>query len=153
MTDIKVRVVDCWVFRRDSDGLQFLIMRRAPSLLYEGMYHCVHGKIEASEPAWQAAIRELREETGFKPVKMWTADHTSQFYDAANDTFNLIPVFACEVNQKEVRLSHEHDRYEWLSPSEAEKRVAWENHKKAIRRISEMFMGNFPEKRWLEISL
>jgi dihydroneopterin triphosphate diphosphatase len=151
MTEILVRVIDCWVFHRLEGEMRFLIMRRSKGLLYEGLYHCVHGKIEKNETAWQAAVRELQEETGLIPKAMWTADFCSQFYEAASDTFNLVPVFACEVDIKDIRLSSEHADYQWLPLKEAQKLLAWNNHKQALHHIYQMFTDNFPQKRWLEV--
>ncbi|HDR05300.1 MAG TPA: NUDIX domain-containing protein [Candidatus Marinimicrobia bacterium] len=152
MTSIQVRVIDCWVFHRLEKELRFLIMKRNDGLQYEGLFHCVHGKIEADEAAWQTALRELREETGLSAKAMWVADYSSQFYEASSDTFNLVPVFACEVESIDIKLSREHSQFEWLTVSEAKRRLAWQNHIQAIEQISRMFTQDFPQKKWLEVS-
>ena len=68
MVDVKVRVVDCYVYCQTDDGLKFLILKRNEKKLYEHLWQGVAGKIEKNEEAWQAAIRELKEETGLKPT-------------------------------------------------------------------------------------
>ncbi|HJM95333.1 MAG TPA: NUDIX domain-containing protein, partial [Candidatus Marinimicrobia bacterium] len=67
MTDILVRVIDAYVFRRTEEGLRFLLLKRAQTKKYEHFWQGVAGKIEKDETAWEAAIRELKEETGFAP--------------------------------------------------------------------------------------
>jgi len=130
-----------------------LIMKRAPERLYAGIYHCVHGKIHAGETAWQAALREMKEETGLKPSCFWVLDGTSSFYEAEEDRMNIVPVFAAEVQTEEIIPGEEHCSYEWLSLDKAVKRVAWENHRKALQSLSRMMSEGFAEKKWLEISL
>ncbi len=152
MPGIDVRVIDCWVFRRDASDLSFLIMRRSEGRKYGGIHHCVHGKIRPGEKAWETALRELREETGLTPLRMWTADGMSSFYEAESDTVNLVPVFAVEVDTlAEPILSDEHSSYNWLSASEAETQLAWENHREAIRRIRRLDGNEKNDKKWLEI--
>lgn len=126
-------------------------MRRNIGLQYEGIFHCVHGKIEENEPAWQTALRELKEETGLVPKELFVADFTSNFYEAKEDRFNLVPVFVAVVEDREVRLSREHSEFEWLNYKEAKEKVAWENHRKAIEIINKMFTTEFPQKKWLEV--
>ena len=65
MPKTKIRVVDAYVFRQTNNGLRFLILKRAETKIYEHLWQGVAGKIEKGEKAWQAAIRELKEETGF----------------------------------------------------------------------------------------
>ena len=151
MTKIVTRVIDCWVINRNFPELRFLIMKRNKGLQYEGIYHCVHGKIKKDESAWEAALRELKEETGLIPYEFFVTDFTSNFYEAKPDQFNLVPVFVANVKDVSVKLSKEHSEYNWLTYEEAIKKVAWENHRKAIEIINKMFTKDFPQKKWLKI--
>ncbi|MDK2975792.1 MAG: dihydroneopterin triphosphate diphosphatase [Candidatus Marinimicrobia bacterium] len=153
MTRIITRVIDCWIIRRTPQGLRFLIMKRAPGRIYAGIYHCVHGKILPGETAWKAALREMFEETGQKPVRFWVADFTSSFYEAGEDRMNLVPVFAAEVETEKVQMGPEHESYSWLSLEDAMEKVSWENHQKALNAIARMMQDGFVSKKWLEIQL
>ncbi|MDA3872016.1 MAG: NUDIX domain-containing protein [Candidatus Marinimicrobia bacterium] len=153
MTKIVTRVIDCWVINRSFSELKFLIMKRNKGLQYEGIYHCVHGKIDENESAWAAALRELKEETGLIPDSFFVTDFTSNFYEAEPDRFNLVPVFVADVKSVSVKLSKEHSEYNWLTFEEAMQQVAWENHKKAIDIINKMFTTGFPQKKWLKIKI
>ena len=79
MADITIRVVDCYVFRQTDGGLRFLLLKRNKDKLYEHLWQGVAGKIEGNETASEAAIRELREETGLEPVRIFVADYVSRF--------------------------------------------------------------------------
>ncbi len=151
MTKIITRVIDCWVINRSFSEIRFLIMKRNVGLQYEGIYHCVHGKIKKNETAWKAALRELKEETGLIPNDLYVTDFTSNFYEVKQDRFNLVPVFVADVKNTSVKLSKEHSEFNWLTFEEAIEQVAWENHKKAIEIINKMFTTDFPQKKWLKI--
>ncbi len=153
MTDVLVRVVDAYVFRKTADGLKFLMLRRAKTKLYEHLWQGVAGKIEKGETAWQAAIRELNEETGLKPKHMFVADHVSRFYEAFGDRINLVPVFGIEVDSDNVILSEEHSEYKWVTLEEAQKHLVWNGQKKGIQVVNEMVLSNDDRMRWSEISL
>ena len=79
MPKVVVRVIDAYVFNRKSKEIRFLLLKRAKTKIYEHLWQGVAGKIEAGEAAWEAAIRELKEETGFEPVRIFVADHVSKF--------------------------------------------------------------------------
>lgn len=153
MTELIIRVIDCWIFRKSPEGLRFLIMKRAGERLYAGIYHCVHGKIKEGETAWQAALREIKEETGLTPSRFWVLDGTSSFYEAKEDRMNIVPVFAAEVETDKIYLGDEHCSYEWLPIDGAVNKVAWENHKKSLQILYRMISDEFIEKKWLEIFL
>jgi len=107
MAKILVRVIDGYIFRKTESGLKFLMLKRAKTKQYEHLWQGVAGKIEDGEKAWQAAIRELKEETGLTPKQMFIADHVSRFYETHGDRVNLVPVFGIEVDTDKVVLSHE----------------------------------------------
>ncbi|MCH7763257.1 MAG: NUDIX domain-containing protein [Candidatus Marinimicrobia bacterium] len=152
MTDILVRVIDAYVFRRTENGLRFLILKRASTKLYEHLWQGVAGKIEAGETAWQAAIRELDEETGLSPKHIFIADHVSRFYEAYGDRINLVPVFGIEVDSDVIILSEEHSEYKWVTLEEAQKHLVWRGQKEGIQVVNEMILNNDDRMRWSEIN-
>ena len=153
MTDILVKVVDAYVYRKTENGLKFLILKRASTKLYEHLWQGVAGKIEAGETAPQAAIRELDEETGLKPKHMFIADHISRFYEAHDDRINLVPVFGIEVDSDDVTLSEEHCDYKWVTLDEALEHLVWRGQKKGIQVINEMVLSADERMRWSTIEL
>ncbi len=148
MTDIIVRVVDAYIYRNTEDGLLFLILKRAETKLYEHLWQGVAGKIEMGETASQAAKRELLEETGLLPKRMFIADHVSRFYEAHGDRINLIPVFGVEVDSDIVTLSEEHCDYKWVTLDEALEHLVWRGQKQGIQVVSAMVLSNDDRMRW-----
>ena len=153
MANIKVRVVDCYVYQQTDKGLKFLILKRNEKKLYEHLWQGVAGKIEKDEEAWQTAIRELKEEARLDPVKMFVADHVSQLYENHGDRVNLVPVFGIEVNSLDVILSDEHIEYKWVDFKEAFDTLVWNGQKKGIQTVYNMVSNNDERIRWTTIEI
>jgi len=151
MADITIRVVDCYVFRQTDGALRFLLLKRNKDKLYEHLWQGVAGKIEGNETASEAAIRELREETGLEPVRMFVADYVSRFYESYQDRINLVPVFGIEVDSVEVKLSKEHVDYKWVDIYEALDTLVWRGQKEGIQTIYDMVMNNDDRMRWSKV--
>jgi len=153
MSDILVRVIDAYIFHQISDGIKFLIMKRAKTKMYEHLWQGVAGKIEVGETAPEAAIRELEEETGFKPVRMFVADHVSKFYETHGDRINLVPVFGIEVDREDVKISDEHCDFKWLDFETARDTLVWKGQKEGITAVNNMLNSNDNRIKWSEVDL
>lgn len=119
-----------------------LVLRRSPQGSRAGSWETVHGTIEPGETPVQASMRELQEETGFAPLRLYNVSRTEAFYQHASDEVVLIPVFAAFVPLATApRLSMEHDRAEWLAPAEAARRFAWPRERRALEDILSILGG------------
>ena len=133
MTTIGVSLVDLYVLRGAGAMLECLVLRRAAGGRCPGSWETVHGHIEPGETPAQAAVRELEEETGATPLKVYNLSRMEAFYQHARDQVALIPVFAAFVAaDAAVRLGPEHDRFEWLPAAEARGRFAWPREARAL---------------------
>ena len=151
MPNIEVRVIDVYVYRITSAGLLFLILKRAKTKIYEHIWQGVAGKIEDGETSWEAATRELKEETGLAPLKMFVADHISKFYEKNGDRINLIPVFGIEVGSENVIISQEHCHHKWVDLNGALDLLVWRGQKEAIQVVHDMVISNDDRMRWSEV--
>ena len=137
--------VEVHVFRRRGKRMELLLIRRSPERSLAGVWQPVTGGIERGESALAAALREVREETGLSPVRWWALEHLATFYDPGRDHVRLVPVFAAEVAWTDpVQLSHEHDRYAFLAPAEARRRVLWATQRQAIAALREEVLSGSP---------
>ena len=41
MTKMMVRVIDAYVYRKTIEGIEFLILKRAKTKIYEHLWHCL----------------------------------------------------------------------------------------------------------------
>ena len=106
----------------------------------------ISGKIEKNEKAWEAALREIKEETGIIPDEFYSADMLEQFYEINQNCINLVPIFVGIVkNGTEVILSpDEHDEYKWVTTQEAKHYLKFENQLKVLDHIENRFIINEP---------
>lgn len=153
MAKIKVKQVDSYIYRNTDAGPIYLMLKRSTGKHYEHLWQGVAGKIEKGETATQTVIRELEEETGKKPKKIFIADHIASFYDARNDRIQMVPIFGIEVENSEVRLSEEHSEYKWVSFEEALALLTWKGQKEGLRTVHDEITSDDDRTKWAEIKL
>ena len=133
MTTIRTSLVDVYVLRGQDATLECLLLRRGSGGRCPGTWEAVHGHIEAAERPAVAAVRELQEETGLAPLRLYNLSRVELFYQHRSDEVALVPVFAAFVAPDDpVRLGPEHDAFDWLPPSEARLRFAWPRERRAL---------------------
>lgn len=112
------------------DGIQYLL------LYHRGMYfNFPKGKIEKTENAEKAAVRETEEETGIKNIKLaknWQQDTEFFFKEERNGKQQLIKkkfiMFLAAVNEnQEVKISAEHNGYVWADIKTVKKLLKFKN--------------------------
>jgi dATP pyrophosphohydrolase len=141
MTIIRVSLVDVYVVRRSGSALECLALRRAPGGRCPGSWESVHGHIDAEESPQAAAIREVEEETGLSPLHLYNLSRVELFYQHRLNEVALIPVFVALIGEAAVvRLSREHDRFEWLALESARERLVWPRERRALEDV-EMLLG------------
>ena len=142
MTTVRVSLLDLYVLRGEGASLECLTLRRAPGGRCPGSWEAVHGHIEAGERPAEAASRELREETGLVPLRLYNLSRVELFYQHRQDEVALVPVFVAFVEaDAPVVLSAEHDHGEWLPVAEAAGRFAWPRERRALEDVVALLGG------------
>ena len=96
--EIRSDLIEAHIIRRQERGIEFLLMKRSPNEKYGNVWQMVTGSIEASEKAFEAAVREIKEETSLIPSNFWIVPNLNSFY-SLEDSINLVPVFVAEVGK------------------------------------------------------
>ncbi len=153
MPKTKVKQVDSYIYQITDDSIIYLMLKRSPGKYYEHLWQGVAGKIEKGETAVQTIVRELEEETGKKPKRLFAADHIASFYDARKDRILMVPIFGIEVEDSEVQLSEEHIEYKWVSFEEALTLLTWKGQKEGLRTVHDEITSDDGRTKWSEIKL
>ena len=154
MPSVSVHAVDVYPYRRPPrpgalgrGGAEWLVLRRAAGRPDAGAWRMVGGKVGPGEAAWQAALRELAEETGWTGgaglVEAWALPSANVFYEWAADRVALAPAFAARVEGDPV-LDGEHDAWAWLPAEAAADRLAWPEQARLLRLAARLEGGPRP---------
>jgi 8-oxo-dGTP pyrophosphatase MutT (NUDIX family) len=135
MTRVAPGVVDVYVIQADGPVWQVLLLERAAGTRCPLTWETVHGHIEAGERPEQAALREVREETGLAVDRLYNVT-VQPFYLHAINTVQLAVVFAAFVKTPApVILGPEHQAYTWTSVEVARARFVWPRCRTALDEI------------------
>ncbi len=147
MPDIPIHafIASLVAVRQTGAGPEILLLKRTQTLA--GAWCQVAGKIGPGETAWQAALRELREETGLTPETLYSADICEQFYEAARDAIVMAPVFVAFVDaDAAVVLNPEHSDHGWMSLDGALEQVEFGGRRRVLRWIDAEFIQRKPSE-------
>lgn len=143
-TRLDIGVVDVVVLapapagRRDR--WRVLTLRRAANTRCSGAWEIVHGRIEGAERPGDAALREVREETGLQVERLYGV-RVHPFYLPPLDTVQMALVFAAVVARSPVVLGAEHDAYVWRTPATSVKYLAWPTERESVQHAVQLLAG------------
>lgn len=135
VTPVVVGVVDVVVIRRVGRSWRVLILRRAAGARSTGAWEIVHGSVERGETPVEAALRELREETGLAPERLY-AITVNPFFLAKAGSVQLSVAFAAVVGKATPALGIEHDAARWETFSAARRRLAWPRTHDLLKQVN-----------------
>lgn len=138
--------------RSGEPEAHLFMARRAEGAYMGGTWQLIAGRLEPGETAWQAALRELHEETGLAPREFFRLSTLTSFYRADNDSLNVAPMFCAVVApDAEVRLNAEHTSFEWVALGDAFPRLMWPSDRQALDEVRTVILGNAPAREYLRI--
>ncbi len=138
MVAIEVGTVDVFVIRPLASGWRVLALQRAANTRCPGAWEPVHGHIEPGEEPAEAAVRELREESGLDATKLYVV-RVQPFYLRKTNSVQLAIVFAAFIDEPApVTIAEEHCTFAWLSVDEALARFAFPGERQSLREAVEL---------------
>ena len=123
------------LFRNDSSKNEFLLLNYP-----QGHWDFVKGKVEKNETPHETAIRETGEETGITNIEFIDGFEESVEYDFRFKKENIhkkVIFFLAKTDEKNIKLSHEHNDYLWLEYNDALKKTTFENAKNVLTKANE----------------
>lgn len=147
-------LVEAHIFRNVGNDLEFLLLKRADNENYPGIWQMVTGAMDENENAYNTALREIKEETGLQPQKLWVVPTVNSFYSPEKDMIVMIPVFAALVeNDFKITISSEHSEFKWVKKEEAKKLLAWNGQRTSVDTIYQYFTSEMNTLFFNEIKI
>lgn len=144
------RLIDLYPYSYGGHEVKFLILKRSDGVIYSNQWRMIGGKVEQGETAWEAARRELKEETGLETELFWSVPTINHFYDSESDEIYLIPAFAAQVNEDDsITLNHEHNSYLWVTIDEVEQYIDWPEQQRIMKLTEKLVRGNKILDDWI----
>lgn len=141
---VRCSMVSVLALRGRAAGTRVLLVRRAGTYL-NGAWSYIAGHLEAGETGAQAALRELREETGLVPDALYATGFCEQVYFAAGDRIEIIPAFVARIaGDAQVQLNAEHSAYRWLSLATAARRFPFGSQRDLLAHVRREFVRREP---------
>ena len=100
------------------------------------------------------ASREVREETGLTPRRLWRLEDVTAFFDPRREAIRFVTLFAAEVGPYDaVRLSREHTAHRFVASREAAGRFLWDSQRRGLAAVRTQVLRGGARARALEIAL
>ena len=146
---LPIQVVEAIIFRRKSDTVEYLLLKRLPDR--NGFWHWqpVTGGLEERETRTEALRREIKEETGIKNLIRVIED--LYYFEFSDPNLNQEYVYGVEVSSTEevVLDGREHSEYRWCGIKDALQLLYWKENKEALEKLKrfwKMVCYNFSAK-------
>lgn len=144
------KLIDLYPYRLTNHKPEYLLLKRSADRIYHGQWRMIGGKVQSGEFYWQAALRELKEETGLFPDLLWVIPSVNCFYEAKTDQIHSIPAFAAQISvNSTVTLDGEHSEYQWFPIKKAIKMILWPEQVRLLQLTDQLLTSNQIPDDWL----
>ena len=113
-------------------------------LLYHGRgyWNFPKGKLEKEERSYQAAFREVTEETGIpsrflKMEKNFRVTDQYIYQREGQKIFKIVIFFLAQAFQSQIKLSYEHEGYGWFLHKDAQQLLKHQNLRGILKRAND----------------
>ena len=121
---------------KDSKPIYLILKRK---LHWKG-WEFVKGGVDLFESKKNAVIREVKEETGLKVLKIQKHDcygkylYKKKFLDRTGIAGQTFSLYSAEIKKNKVKLGKkEHSHYQWLGFNKAIKKLTYQNQRRCLK--------------------
>ena len=124
------------IFRQENNSVKYLLL-----LYKEGHWDFVKGHVEKGEEAIETITRETEEETGIIDLKFVPGfnERISYSYQRGNREIKKeVGFIIAETKTEDVKISYEHQDYQWLSLNKALEQATFETSKQLLKKADKV---------------
>lgn len=128
---IEERSAGAIVFYENKGKREYLLLKH-----HKGHWDLPKGNIEIGEIPIETAKREVFEETGLRYLRFYEGFVKKiEYYYRRREglVHKMVIYFLAEASVKDVKISHEHEDFAWLSFTEALRTATFKNTKRLLR--------------------
>jgi 8-oxo-dGTP diphosphatase len=131
------------VFKGSGKDLQFILVRNYKADRDVNYWGFPKGHLEEGETSKEAALREVKEETGVEAEITEKVDKIEYFFKWQGEkVFKVVTFFLMKYVAGEVQFqASELAEADWFSPDDALKTISFENEKKLFQKALEILDG------------
>ncbi len=133
------------LFRREKGKIKYLLLHYT-----QGHWGFPKGTIEKEENKRETIKREIKEETGISKIEFIDnfKERIEYIFKKNNELIHKnVTFFLVETNEKNIRLSHEHKGFKWLSFKDAFEQLSFKNTKDVLKKANEFISKNLMSKK------
>lgn len=137
------------IFIREGANRKFLLLK------YTTHWDFVKGNVEQNESEVETAKRECFEETGIRELKIIPGFKREEDYfykDVYSGTKELVKkkviFYLGETTEKNIKLSYEHEAFEWLDYEDALKKITIRSSRKLLEEAEEFLKQKPGLEEW-----
>uniref|UniRef100_A0A6V7UK42 Bis(5'-nucleosyl)-tetraphosphatase [asymmetrical] n=2 Tax=Meloidogyne TaxID=189290 RepID=A0A6V7UK42_MELEN len=142
----KIRGAGLLIYRKNANFVEYLLLQSS------GIPHHwtpPKGHVDPGENEWQAAIREVKEESGIDANEKLTLikDFKHEMFYYVNSELKRVTYWLAKANDinLQVKLSHEHLDFRWVKLSDALDLAGREEMKEMLTKADDYIEKNFGE--------
>jgi len=149
-------MITVFVVRPDARRLsyEFLQLLRAKDDYMGGTWQIIRGGVHEGEMYAQAALREMREESGLVPNEFYRLGTVESFYTDVDDTLWHSAPFCAIVDRNQVaRVNEEHEVLRWTPRDRIDAETMWQSERDLLAGLMRDILDGGPSKPFLRIRL